>query len=131
MNRTRPRERGEGKIGCIITLAVLVVTVALAVKVVPVYYANDQLADAAEELCGKAGTMTPSAVELALRSKAKTLDIPEALAKGAMAITITGDAHAGSCEVRLKYTRQVDCFGAYVIPVTTDKRIMKPFLDTR
>jgi hypothetical protein len=127
----RPGERGEGRIGCVISLLAVIVCVALAVKVVPVYYHNDQLIDFAEELGGKAATMTEADVNLSLRSKAQTLEIPEALARGAMVVVLHGDRNAGSCEVNFKYTQKIDLYGVYVLSVDTKKKILIPFVDNR
>ena len=103
----------------------------LAIKIVPVYYANDQFIDAAKELAGQAGTMTQATLEQALRNKAIRFEVKEALAKGAITVTVRGEAHSGSCTIHLKYTRLVDLFGAYALPVETDKTIMKAFMDSR
>ena len=124
-------ERGEGKIGCVVTLAVLVLCIAVGSKVLPVYYADNTLTEAAEDICAKAGILSGATVEAQLRTKAKDLEIPEALAKGALTVSTTGDKQSGSCTVKLKFTRKVDIFGAYTLPVEVDKVIMKPYLDAR
>jgi hypothetical protein len=127
----RPGERGEGRIGCVVSLLALIVCIALAVKIVPFYYNNDQLIDFAEELGGKAGTMNEADVNTALRAKAQKLGIPEALTRGAMVVTLHGDHNAGSCEVNFKYTQNIDLYGVYVLTVDTKKKILMPFVDNR
>ena len=131
MTPAQRAQRGEGKVGCAVSLLLLVVTLGLAVKIVPVYYANDQFIDAAKELAGQAGTMPPETLEKTLRNKATAFEIKEALAKGAITVTIKGEPRNGSCTIHLKYTRMVDFFGAYTLPVETDKTIMKAFMDSR
>lgn len=131
MLTSRPRERGEGKIGCVITLLVILLLASVATKVVPVFYANNSLTDTANDLASKAGILSASALEQQLREKAKELDIPEALAKGAMQVTVAGEKAAGTCTIHMKYTRKVDLYGAYLLTVDMDKTIMKPYMDVR
>ena len=131
MRTTRPRERGEGQIGCVLTLGVLVLVAAVLYKIVPVYYANSSLADTANDLSSKAGILSVPALEQQLKSKAKELEIPEALAPGAIKVTVAGDKAAGNCTIHLKYTRKVDIFGAYEYPVDFDKSVMNPYMDVR
>ena len=131
MTPAQRTQRGEGKMGCVMSLLILAVTVTLAMKVIPVHYNNDRFLDMAEELAGRAGTMTQETLEQTLRNKAKELEIQEALAKGAVTVTIVSEARNGTCTIHLKYTRRVDFFGAYALPVETDKKIMKAFVDTR
>ena len=127
----RRGERGEGKVGCLFTLLLLAATIILCVKLVPVYYSYDQLAEAAGDLCGKGASMSPEAIEAGVRAKAKAMGIPELQAKGAVAVAINGDSHAGTCTIHLKYTRKVDFFGAYVFPVEVDKQVMRSYMDSR
>lgn len=129
--RKRLQERGEGKIGCILTLAVLLILGAVAVKVVPVYYANNSLQDTANELASKAGILSLATLEQQLRGKAKELEIPEALAKGAMNVRVVGEEHTGNCTIHLKYSRKVDLYGAYAFTIDMDKSITKPYMDMR
>jgi len=46
---TRARERGEGRLGCVITLAVLAAILFAAWNIVPVYVANGNLKDKMNE----------------------------------------------------------------------------------
>ena len=127
----RLSERGEGKVGCVLTLAVLLALGAIAAKVVPVYYANNSLEDTAVDLASKAGILAPASLELQLQAKARDLEIPEALAKGAMEIRSVGENHTGTCTIHLKYSRKVDLYGAYQLAIDTDKTVMKPYMDVR
>ena len=131
MKPIRTRERGEGKIGCIATLLVLVAAGAAAYKLVPVYYANYNLQEFADELATKAGIFPVPALDLQLRDKAKEQDIPEALGKGAMTVSTAGDKSAGTCTITLNYTRTVDLYGVYAMDVSNQKTITKSYMDTR
>jgi hypothetical protein len=131
MNTQRTRERGEGKIGCILTLAVLIAAGCVAFKVVPVLWANNGLVTAAEDLGSRAGLMPAPALEQQLRAKAAELEIPEALAKGAINFKILGDSHAGTCIVELHYVSKVDLFGVYTLKVPVDKSLVRPYMDAR
>ena len=131
MTAAHRSQRGEGKVGCAMSLVLLVAIGTLAVKIVPVYYSNDRFIDAVEELAGQAGTMTQEALELNLRNRAKGLEIREALAKGAITVSVSGTSSSGSCTIEVNYTRRVDFFGAYALPVETHRKIMKAFVDSR
>ena len=125
------RQRGEGKIGCISTLLIVAILAALAVKLVPVIYSDNGLANAAEDLGSRAGILALPALEAQLRGKATELEIPEALAKGAMTVQIRGDKQAGTCVITLRDTRKVDHYGIYTLPITTDKTVNRPYMDAR
>jgi hypothetical protein len=128
----RSRERGEGKIGCILSLLVMAAAIAGGVRVLPVLYGNYTLAEFAGEQAGKAGIFKLEGLEKELRSKAKDLDIPEALAPGAIAMTATGNpTEGGYCTVRLAYTRKVDLYGIYQLTLNTDEKITKQYIDAR
>ena len=134
----RPRERGEGQIGCVVTLGVLLLVTAVLYKIVPVFYANSNLADTANDLSSKAGILAAATLELQLKAKAKELEIPEALAPGAIKVSLAGDKNSlagdknsGTCSIHLHYTRKVDLYGAYVYPVDFDKIVMNPYMDVR
>ena len=99
MTPAQRTQRGEGKMGCVMSLLILAVTVTLAMKVIPVHYNNDRFLDMAEELAGRAGTMTQETLEQTLRNKAKELEIREALAKGAITVTIVSEARNGTCGI--------------------------------
>lgn len=131
MKPMRTPERGEGKIGCIVTLLVLITLSAAAYKIIPVYYSNNSLVGEAEDLGSRAGLLTQAALEQQLRAKAIDLEIPEALPKGAMTMTILGDKSSGTCVIQLHFTRKVDLYGAYTVPIELDKTIKRPYMDAR
>ena len=130
MTLSRKGERGEGKIGCIIMLLVLVAAAAAAAKIVPVLYSNSSLSSYAEEVATKGGLYKEPALQQMLQDKAKELDIPEALAAGAMNLTTTGPG-TGVCTIRLHYTRSVDLYGVYSLDLSTDKTISSKYMDAR
>jgi len=127
----RTTERGEGRIGCIITLLILIIVGGLGYKILPVLYANNGLVSGAEDLGSRAGLMPAATVEAQLRAKAAELEIPEALVKGAMTLTVIGDHSAGTCIIKLHFTRKVDMFGITTIPIEVDKTISRPYMDAR
>jgi len=131
MNRTRKAEHGEGKVGCIVSLLLLAVVIAVAIKVVPVLYSNNSFLTAAEDLGSRAGILNRATIEQQLRAKAVELEIPEAAAKGAFEIEVLGDRWTGTTVIKVHYTRKVDLFGIYTLPMTTEKTINRPYMDAR
>lgn len=118
-------QRGEGKLGCILTLLVVCALGGLIYKVGPVYYANMELADAADFKATMGSRVPAEQVESEMRAKARELAITEALKPGAIRVTksVTGDS--GTCTITLKYTRKVDLFGFTTIEIKQDKVISK------
>jgi len=131
MTPYRSRQRGEGKIGCIVSLVVLVAALALGYKAVPVFYTDYALADFAGDLALKAGIVPPENLNAELRGKATDLGITEALADGAMTLTSNGVRTTGTCTITLKYNRVVDLYGFYPLTIATDKVIAKTYMDAR
>lgn len=124
-------QRGEGKIGCIISLLVLAVLVAVAYKAVPVYYAQNEFQTAVENISTRAGILPLPTIEAQIRDKAKELGIMEALDPGAITVTKSGDPSRGTCTVRLHYTRKIDFYGVYTYAYVTDSTRNTPFMDVR
>lgn len=131
MGSLHSRERGEGKIGCILSLLVLVAGVAAGIRIVPVYYTNNNFEEFVGDLAGQAGFKPLPQLEAELRSKADALGIAEALRKGAISVSMVGDQAFGTCSVRLDYTRPVDLYGAYTLQVRTHKTISRTYRDVR
>jgi hypothetical protein len=123
-------QRGEGKIGCIISLLVLGVLGAAAVKAVPVYYGNSELVDACDLIASGASKKPLETIEREVKEKARELGVIEALTeKGAIRISKTGAGDTGTCTITLRYKRTIDFYGAYKWTLVTDKRITKPIFE--
>lgn len=126
----RIRERGEGKVGCIVSLAVLVITGAVGLKVVPVFYSNNALKDAALRKAEAAGGRELEAVTKEIISEARNLEIAEATRPGAITVSKRGGgADGGTITVNLRYTRSVDLFGVYTWPIETNEKIERPIFE--
>ena len=133
-SRFRTRQAGEGQVGCFVTVAILILAIAAAIKAGPVYYSNNELVNAINSDIGPAASRARSdmaADELAaqvatqIRSKAKELEIPEAMRPGAVAVTVqqsTSDT-PGNVHVVLRYERPVDFFGVYSYTFNTDQTL--------
>jgi hypothetical protein len=123
-------QRGEGKIGCIVSLLVLGLLGAVAYKAVPVYYGNSELIDACDFIASGASRKPIELVEKEVKDKARELGVFEALAdKGAIRVTKAGNGETGFCTVTLRYKRTIDFYGAYQYTLVTDKRISRPILE--
>ena len=131
MHPVRAQERGDGKIGCIISLLLLIAACGVGFKVAPVLYSNDNLFTAAEQIASRAAIQPLAELEALLKAKAMELEIPEALPKGAITWTLEGSKSEGTCTVEIRYVRKVDLFGVYTLPITTDKTIKQPYVDVR
>ena len=124
------QQRGEGKIGCIVSLLVLGVLGAAALKAVPVYYGDSELADACDFIASGASKKPIETLEREVKDKARELGVIEALTdKGAIRITKAGGGDAGTCTITLRYKRTIDFYGAYKWTRVTDKRITKPIFE--
>jgi hypothetical protein len=125
---TARRQRGEGKIGCIVSLLVFATITAVGLKAVPIYWSDNELKDAAKDIASRASVLPIEAIELQLRAKAKDLDIAEAYAAGAIKATKAGDSNQGMCNIRLRYKRTIDLYGVYKWTVAVDTTVSSPFL---
>lgn len=127
MSQSQKSQRGEGKIGCVLTLLVLASAIAVLIKAFPVYYGNFELVDACDFIATEGSRLPQEQVEANVRDKAKELQIPEALRPGAVKVvkSVTGGNGEGSCTITLRYTRTIDLYGFYKWEVVTDKRISK------
>lgn len=118
-------QRGEGKLGCILTLLMIVVGGGIIFKVAPVYYANMELIDKADLVATMGSRVSAEQVESEMRAKAKELELNEALKPGAIKVTKTITGDAGVCKITLKYTRKVDLYGFTTLEIKQDKVIEK------
>jgi len=121
-------QRGEGKVGCILSLLILAGLVATGLKAVPIYWSDNELKDAAKDMASRASVLQPEAIELQLRAKARDLGIAEAYKPGAIKTTKAGDSTQGTCSIRLKYKRTIDLYGLYKWAVEVDTTVSSPYL---
>ena len=122
-------QRGEGKVGCIISLLILGILGAAALKAVPIYYGNSELVDACDFIASGAAKKTLETVEREVKAKARELGVAEVLAdKNAIRVSKTG-GDAGTCTITLRYKRVIDFYGVYKWTLETDKRITKPIFE--
>lgn len=130
MHRPHRLQSGEGKIGCIISLLILIILAAVGYKVIPVYYANNQIVDYAEELGTRASALSAEVIDKQIRAKAAELEIFEAREGASIRVTKTGAA-AGTCTIRLNYVRKIDLYGIAEFPIAVDKTIARQYADYR
>lgn len=130
MPRSLSSQRGEGKIGCIVSLLVLIILGAVAFKVVPVFFSNQEFVRSAEEIAGRAAVLSQDNIALQIRNRAQELGIPEALEPGAVTVVKSG-AGQGTCRLTLNYKRKVDLFGVTTLDIKTEREKSIPFADYR
>ncbi len=124
------QQRGEGKLGCLVSLLVLGALGGAAYKAVPVYYSNSELIDACDFIASGAARKPLETVEREVKDKARELGVLEALAdKQAIRVSKAGGGDVGSCTITLRYKRTIDFYGVYQWSLATDKRITKPIFD--
>ena len=124
------RQRGEGKIGCIVSLLVFGTLAAVAYKAFPVYYSDSELVDACDFIASSAAKKPIETVEREVRDKAKELGIREVLVdRNAIRVTKAGEGEAGTCIITLRYKRTIDFYGTYQWTKETNKRISKPIFE--
>ncbi len=131
MTPNRKHQRGEGKIGCVASMLVFIVLIAAGAKLVPYWWAIDQLQGNADELASRAGLLTDETIKAQLRAKARELELPEAMAANAIILRRSGTPAEGSMAIELKFKRDLDFYGAYKYTWVTEKRVSKPYMDVR
>lgn len=122
----RTRQAGEGKVGCILTLAIVVVAVAAGIKAIPIYYSNNELVSACEnDIAPMASRASDEEVMAQVRAKAKELEIQEALAPGAITVRVipSGGDTPGNVHIGLDYSREVDFYGVTTYRFETKESI--------
>ncbi|GLH68431.1 hypothetical protein [Geothrix edaphica] len=123
-------QRGEGKIGCILSLLVFGALAAAGYKAIPVYYADSELVDACDFIASAAAKKPIETIEREVKDKARELQIPEVLAdKNAIRVTKTGSGEASTCTITLRFKRTIDFYGAYKWTKETNKRVSKPIFE--
>ena len=127
-DRTK-RQRGEGKVGCTITLVVLAILAAIAIKVVPVYYADNQIYDIVERKAEQAAGRTTEELEKEVRISIREFGIPEATAPRAITFRKTMAGDIGTVTVTMKYSHKVDLYGIAQWPFNVNKTMAHPVLE--
>jgi hypothetical protein len=127
MARNRQGQRGEGKVGCILSLLVFLVLAGVAAKIVPYWWSVDQLVNTADELASRAGVLNNDTLMAQLKAKAREQELPEAMAPGAIRVTLQGAGESGMCTITLKFSRDLDMYGITKFTWATDKTISKPW----
>ena len=124
------RQRGEGKVGCLVSLLLLGVLGAAAFKAVPIYYGNSELVDACGFIASGASRKPVEVLEREVKEKARSLGVTEVLTdKTALRITKAGSGESGTCTITLRYVQVIDFYGVYQRPLTTEKRITQPIFE--
>lgn len=124
------RQRGEGKVGCLVSLLLLGVLGAAAFKAVPVYYGNSELVDACGFIASGASRKPVEVLEREVKEKARSLGVNELLAdKTALRITKASNGESGTCTITLRYVQVIDFYGVYQWSLTTEKQITKPIYE--
>ena len=127
----RRRQRGEGKVGCVLALLFLAVATAAGAKILPYVWSVTRFRESAEELAGRAGLLTDEDILARLLARAQELEIPEALQPEAIKVQRQGNDHQGSFIIDVKFNRELDFYGAFSATWSTEKRINKPYVDAR
>lgn len=127
-DRTK-KQRGEGKVGCTISLVVLAILAAIGIKVIPVYYADNQIYDIVERKAEQAAGRSDEDMEKEIRMEIRGLGIPEATAPRAITVRKTMGSESGTVTVTLKYSHKVDLYGIAQWPFNVDKTLMHPVLE--
>lgn len=130
MRRNRS-ERGEGQVGCLVMLVVILLLGMLTYKILPNYMAYNNMIDAAKEVASTGGTKTPEEMMKRLREKAVAQEVPELLEEGAMTLTKTGDSLQGMVTIQMRYGRKVDLYGVTTVKLSFDKQVVAPYMDAR
>lgn len=104
MVRLNPR-RGQGKLGCILWLLVLLAVVGIAAKLIPIKIRSAELYDFIEEQALFAGRSSPETLKKRILERAVDLDIP--LKKENLKI----DRRGGRIQIRATYTIPVELPG--------------------
>ena len=129
MNDWMKHQRGEGKVGCTISLLAVALLAAVAIKVIPVYYTDNQIYDIVERKAEQGAGRLPEDMEKELRLEIRPLGVPEALAPSAIKIRKIMSGSEGRVVVTLRYTHKVDLYGITDWTFTVDKTLDHPVLE--
>ena len=70
------RERGEGQMGCLVGLVLLLIVGLIAYKTIPVKVKAAEMRDAVSDEARSAGTKNDKDISNAIKAKAVSLDLP-------------------------------------------------------
>ena len=129
MSDRTTKQRGEGKVGCTISLVVLAILVAVAIKVIPVYYADNQIYDIVERKAEQAAGRKAEDMEKEVRMEIRGLEIPEAMAPRAITFRKAMSGDSGNVTVTMRYSHKVDLYGIAQWPFNVDKTLIHPVLE--
>ena len=129
MSNRIKKQRGEGKVGCTISLLVMAILVAIAIKIVPAYYANNQITDIVDRRAEQAAGRTPEELAKEMRTEIRKLDVPEAIAPNAISVRKTMSGNEGNVTVTLRYSRKVDLYGITDWTLNVDKTVIHPVFE--
>ena len=103
----RRMQRGEGKLGCLIGLVILLIAVMVAYKMVPVKVKAAEMRDAVQDEAKSAGQHNDATILKSLLFKAQSLDLP------VTEKDVTINRSGGEIRVEVDYTVPVK-FPGYV-----------------
>ena len=126
MSDRTTKQRGEGKVGCTVSLLVMAILVAIAIKVIPVYYADNQIYDIVARKAEQAAGRRAEDMEKEIRIAIRELGIPEAMAPRAITIRKTMSGDIGNVTVTMRYSHKVDLYGIAQWPFNVDKTMSHP-----
>jgi hypothetical protein len=76
-NRSRNRsQKGEGKVGCLIGLVVLLIAAMIAYKMIPIKVKSADLRDTVQDVARSAGQHNDKWIATAVLNKAQSLELP-------------------------------------------------------
>jgi len=112
-------ETGDGKIGCIIWLLIVLVVALVGWKAIPVKIASSELYDFMVEQAKWAVNMSNDDLKKAIFNESKRLDLPVAIER------ITVSKEAGRVKMRAQFTVPLD-FPGYVYNWDFDLQVERP-----
>lgn len=104
MTRLHPRH-GQGKLGCVLWLLVLLAVVGIAAKLIPIKIRSAELYDFMEEQAMFAGRAKPDEIKKRILRRAEELELP--LKKKNLSV----ERRAGRVRMRATYTVPVELPG--------------------
>ena len=129
MGRSFRSQRGEGKLGCVITFAVVASIVAVGLRVIPVLFKNSEYEEYADQQAQQAVRLEPELMRETLVYKAKELGINLGSdTYNAVRVSRTRVMESGECRINIEYMSKVDLYGIYEYEWQTKIKITRPVL---